>query len=167
MVAGGAGSPLRVLIIDRDEVARAGMHTLLQGDARFTVVGELSRLQTEPAVRSRPQVIVLDPVDRRGVNAAFIGALAQALPESRVCVYTELIDPASFLLAMEHGARAYLGKGTARADFLLDSLYMLGRHDAVVIDPAIAIELPGQIRVRLILPAGPSESPSASGRCSR
>lgn len=66
MLAGSAGSQLRVLIIDRDEVTRAGVQSLLQADPRFTVVGELSRPQTELIVRYRPQVIVLDPADRRG-----------------------------------------------------------------------------------------------------
>lgn len=166
MVSMAPGIPLRVLLMDRDDIARAGVRALVLGDTRFNLVYEQSEIQVEPAVVHRPDIIVLDPADRRRLDPTLVSTLTDTVPDSRLCVYTDLTAAVAFLQAMEYGAHAYLCKGTAGGAFLLETLFVVGHFDAVVIDPAIIAVLPRQLGawVRLAVATPMTEVLSARER---
>ncbi len=164
MAGATTGAPLRVLIIDRDDVARAGLETLLNSDPRFNTVGALSGCTVAAAASYEADVIVLDPCDRRGLDVEFIGALATTRPESHCCIYTEFTGLAAFLQAMARGARAYLCKAAASGTFLLETVFVVGRFGAVMIDPAIAAVMPPGIGARLLTAVTPADTVVLSTR---
>jgi DNA-binding NarL/FixJ family response regulator len=131
---------LTLLLADPNDVSRMGLWTVLEADGRFTVVGDTGRLPGVPrlAARLRPNLILLDPDVAGHLDTGSIGALARDAPESRICVRTAVFEPRSFLDALLGGAQAYLLKGSGNTAMLAGALALVGRHNVVVVDPAIA-----------------------------
>jgi pilus assembly protein CpaE len=102
---------LEVLVVDPDVNSRADTNRAL-GLAHFGVAGEAGYgIDAVTMAREKdPDVIVLameEPVARA---AQTMGALADALPETPVIVYSSLADAGSVRRAMVAGARDYLVK---------------------------------------------------------
>jgi len=102
---------LEVVVVDQDVNSRADTNRALT-IARFTVSGEAGYgIDAVTVAREKnPDVIVLameEPVAR---SSQTMSALADALPETPVIVYSSLADAASVRRAMVSGARDYLVK---------------------------------------------------------
>jgi pilus assembly protein CpaE len=102
---------LEVIVVDPDSNSRQDTNRALSM-ARFTVSGEAGYGidAVTMAQEKNPDVIVLameEPVARA---AQTMSALADALPETPVIVYSSLSDAASVRRAMVSGARDYLVK---------------------------------------------------------
>lgn len=132
---------ITVLLSSGTDVAGVGLRTLLGADPRVTLVGEPRGDVVHQAQRHRPAVIVLDPLDGGGLNAALVAALAERVPQSRVCVYTSYLAPGAVMGMMQAGARAYLLKANADSAFLVDTVWYVGRHGATVLDPLVRARL--------------------------
>src|SRR3712207_5420189 len=61
LVSTDSGVPITVLLVHRNDLARAGLATLLAGDPRFTIVGETATDGVSLARRLRPHLIIVDP----------------------------------------------------------------------------------------------------------
>lgn len=129
--------PVRVLLVDPNDVTRAGLEVLLAKDERFGIMGATAGNALASARRLRPDLIVIDPDVRGQFDIERIATFAAAAPECCICIRTSVFEPRSFVQVMLAGARGYLLKGSARDGFVPDTLFAIGRHGAIVIDPAI------------------------------
>jgi DNA-binding NarL/FixJ family response regulator len=90
-------SPITVVLVDPDVVARAGLRALLTGDRRFALVGEATGDGVSLAERLRPDLIVLDPqADERRLDLPLIVAFLHAVPTARLCIRSSVLTLRSF-----------------------------------------------------------------------
>jgi DNA-binding NarL/FixJ family response regulator len=118
MDTGGAdlASPgLRVLLIDRHQIARASIRRLLLSEARVRAVDEAGGLREWLGTRgtSDPDVVVLG-----GSDPAPILAIATAAPTARIVVLGLEDDPNYARRALSAGASAYVRRDQANDELL-------------------------------------------------
>ncbi|MFE3112058.1 LuxR C-terminal-related transcriptional regulator [Kitasatospora indigofera] len=108
---------LRVMIVDDSPVVRIGLRTLLNPDARLTIVGEATngRKALLVAQQLRPDVVLLDNCVPQPDGLSALRHLAQI---SRVLVITHSHEPLAVEAALRLGASGYLVHG----DFAPDEL---------------------------------------------
>lgn len=115
---------IRVLIVDDQDLVRAGLRTLLSGGPReegenLDVVGEA--IDGDDALRRveqlRPAVVLMDlrMPGRDGIAATRAIRAREDLAEVRVVVLTTFDDDADILAAVRAGAAGYLLKDTPAA----------------------------------------------------
>ncbi|MEL6554126.1 MAG: response regulator transcription factor [Cyanobacteria bacterium J06621_11] len=112
--------PIRVLLVDDEDIVRYGLKSICQVERALAVVGEAANGQAaiEQAQALRPDVILMDinmPV-LDGVSAT--EAIRQALPETKVLIVTAFEDDEHLVAAMQRGASGYLLKNTPPEDFV-------------------------------------------------
>ncbi|MFT4228850.1 MAG: response regulator transcription factor [Microbacterium sp.] len=125
--------PIRILLVDDQELIRMGFRLVLEAEPDLTVVGEAG--DGEAAVRVaravEPDVVLMD-VRMPGVDG--IAATAQivtALPRTRVLVLTTFdLDEYAFG-ALEAGASGFLLKDAQRAE-LVAAIRAVHRGDATL-----------------------------------
>lgn len=128
---------LTVLVADASELTRLGLGAVLAEDARFSVVCQSLEGAVSATRRLQPEIIVLDPRRRSGIDVGLIHELLATAPRSRLCVHTADFDPQDFLQALLAGVRAYLLKGSLSSASLRETLYALSQSPVVVIDQAV------------------------------
>jgi len=109
----GAQRPARVLVIDDVADWRDLARITIEADAGWIVVGEASDGETgvEIAVAVRPDVVLLD-IDMPGRGgASTMSALADAVPDAVVVVWTATPGGPDASAARERGAAAVIDKG--------------------------------------------------------
>jgi len=117
------GAPIRVLVVDDHTLFRRGLKALLDGDERFTVVGEAGDAgeAQRQAAALQPDVILLDN-HLPGVNGVdALAGLREVAPEARVLMLTVSEDESDLAAALRGGARGYLLK-TADSDLLASAI---------------------------------------------
>lgn len=102
---------LEVVVVDPDVNSRADTHRALTM-ARFTVAGEAGYgIDAVTMAREKnPDIVVLSMEEPVARASQTMSALADALPETPIIVYSSLSDAASVRRAMVSGARDYLVK---------------------------------------------------------
>jgi len=113
-----SGLPVRVLLVDDQELIRAGLRGLLRERFGFTVVGELGDGAgvAEAAARLRPDVVVMD-VRMPGVDGVTATARLRAVPGAPpVLVLTTFEDDEVLAGALRAGAAGFLLKGVPAED---------------------------------------------------
>jgi len=110
---------IRLLVCDDHEVIRTGLATLLAG-TDIEIVGEAStgREALEQAVKTKPDVILLDIRMPDGDGLATLDKLRDLVPESRVVMLSTYDNPTYIARAVALGASDYVLKGSARADII-------------------------------------------------
>lgn len=142
--------PVRTLVIDPDDIARAGLRTLLAGDARFAVVDDVADDGVGAAQRLHPDLVLLDPA---GIVSAtdHIEDIATASPKSRICIYTATTDHKAIVHALLAGADGYLLKRQRPTAELLHQLYTIAAFGDPIIDQVIVgdarVHLQGKVQV--------------------
>lgn len=164
MVTEDCDAPVCVLVVDKDEIARAGLVAWLASDPQFSVVGEVGIGGEILAQRLRPDLIVVDPGLDGDLDLSLIAALVSASPGSYLCVYTADYDPATLIELTLHGVDGYLLKRKTSSLDVRRSLATLGRTGILQVDRHIVLvgrgTLVGKVTVRA---TGPS-LPALSGR---
>ncbi|MEU9305645.1 response regulator transcription factor [Streptomyces sp. NPDC048269] len=133
--------PVRVLVVDDQELVREGIASLLGIQPGITVVGAVpDGLQAvEAAVADRPDVILMDvrmPV-MDGVTA--VGVLAVRAPDCRVIMLTTFDDDAYVVQALAAGAVGYLLKNLPSAE--LAAAVRLAHAGVAQLDATVARRL--------------------------
>lgn len=111
--------PIRILIADDHELARAGLRTFFVGEAQFAIVAEACNGHEAVACCAdhQPDVALLDVRmgDMDGLTAC--KRIITCHPTIRVIIVTMHEDPAYLIEALKAGAIGYLLKETPRREF--------------------------------------------------
>jgi len=127
------GMPIRVLVVDDHTLFRRGLTALLDGDARFVVVGEAGDAgeAQRRAASLQPDVILLDN-HLPGVNGVdALAGLREVAPQARVLMLTVSEDERDLAAALRGGAQGYLLK-TADSDLLASAIERAVRGESTI-----------------------------------
>ncbi len=125
---------IRVLLVDDQELVRAGFRIILQSEAGIEVVGEASdgAHAVELAKRLRPDVICMD-VQMPGTDGieATRQLTADAEVTAGILILTTFQRDDYLFDALQAGASGFLLK-TARAEQLVEAVKVVARGDALL-----------------------------------
>lgn len=111
---------IRVVLVDDQDLVRAGLRALLENDPEITIVGEAGDGRTGLVVvrRLRPDIVLMDirMPGMSGIDAAAAIHADPDLPDTRVLILTTFDDDAEILSAISGGAAGYLLKDTRGPD---------------------------------------------------
>ncbi|MFC8682543.1 response regulator [Microbacterium ureisolvens] len=132
-----------VVLVDDQDLVRAGLRTLLTRDESIQVVAEATdgRSGVEAVRKYRPDVVLMDlrmPV-MDGIEATALICADDATSQTNVVVLTTFDDDADIVQAIRAGAIGYLLKNTSRDD-LRDAVTRAGRGERLL-SPAITERL--------------------------
>jgi len=157
------GRPVGVLLVDDHPMWRDGVRADLEAGGRVRVVGEAGSADeaVDVAVRTRPDVVLLD-LHLPGVpGVAVIPRLAERLPAARVLVLSASGEEADVLDAVKAGAHGYLLKSATGAE-LLAAVAQVAGGDAVF-SPSLAALVLGEFR-RVAAGAGAGDGQALTPR---
>lgn len=104
--------PVRVMLVDDDQLLRSGIRAILSTDDGIEVVDEAEsgRLAVQRARRNRPDVILMDVrmPDLDGIAAT--AELLKVAPDAKVIILTTFENDESILGALNAGAQGFLLK---------------------------------------------------------
>ena len=100
---------LRVLIVDRHDVARSALRAQLIGDNSIETIGEASNAKTgaETAAHLQPELILLDNSSPEAIRS-----LHSAAPKAKILVLGLETDTIYANRALDAGAAAYVARET-------------------------------------------------------
>jgi two-component system, NarL family, response regulator DesR len=128
---------IRVLIAEDMHMIRGALVALLSLEDDMEVVAELDRGDqiVQTALRTRPDVAVVD-IDLPGLDGLTAAEqLSQRLPECRTLVLTGLSQPGNLLRALKVHVRGFIVKD-APAETLADGVRRVARGERVI-DPEL------------------------------
>ena len=124
---------IRVLIVDDDDLMRAGLIELLTVDANIAIVGEAAtgRQAVDKAATLAPDVVLMDVrmPDLDGIQAT--RALATAVPLARVLILTTFEQDDYVFGALRAGASGFLLKRT-RPEELIAAVHTVAAGDSLL-----------------------------------
>jgi DNA-binding NarL/FixJ family response regulator len=122
--------PIRILIVDDQSLFRAGLHTLLDVQPEFEVVGEAENGEEALRLASqlRPAVVLMDLRMPVMDGAAATRRLLELLPDCRVLVLTTFDDDEDVFEGLRAGAVGYLLKD-ASSDKLFEAIRSAARGE--------------------------------------
>ena len=111
----------RIIIADDHELARAGLHSMIEGARGLVLVGEASngREAVDLCHRTRADLVLLDVRMPELDGMAATRAIKEVSPETRVLIITTHDHPDYLLAALKAGAAGYVLKDVTRHDLLL------------------------------------------------
>ncbi len=147
-----------VVLVDDQDLVRAGLRTLLTRDESISVVAEATdgRRGVDTVRRYRPDVVLMDlrmPV-MGGIEATRAIRADERLTGTHVVVLTTFDDDTDIVEAIRAGAVGYLLKNTPRGD-LRDAVARAARGERLL-SPAITERVMGMVAVGQ---AAPSRDP--------
>jgi DNA-binding NarL/FixJ family response regulator len=132
-----SGRRIRVLVVDDDDLMRAGLRMVLSSDDTLELVGEAAdgREAIARARESAPDVVLMDVrmPGMDGIEAT--GALLAAAPQARVVILTTFEDDEYVFGALAAGASGFLLKRT-RPEELIAGIHTVAEGDALL-SPAV------------------------------
>ncbi len=134
-------APIRVLLVDDQELIRVGFRLVLDAEADIDVVGEAGdgEAAVDAVRRTRPDVVLMDVRMPRTDGIAATARIVAEMPSTRVLVLTTFdLDEYAFG-ALNAGASGFLLKD-ARRDELTAAVRAVHRGDAVL-SPRVTREL--------------------------
>lgn len=138
--------PITILIVDDCEIIRKGIHSFLDTQQDFKVIGEAAagNEAIEIVTRLIPDVVVLDisMPDMDGIET--IARIKKSSPHTQVVILTSLAGDRYSFPALRAGAVAYLLKNI-RMDELAEALRCAARGEATF-HPQVAARLLQHIR---------------------
>jgi DNA-binding NarL/FixJ family response regulator len=126
-------TPVRVLIVDDDDLMRAGLRAVLSSDDTIVVIGDAAdgRAAVELAGRVEADVILMDV---RMPNLDGIGAtraILKGAPHTRILVLTTFQDDEYVLGALKAGASGFLLKRT-QPEHLIAAIHTVADGEALL-----------------------------------
>lgn len=134
-------APIRVLLVDDQELIRVGFRLVLDAEADIDVVGEAGdgEAAVDAVRRTRPDVVLMDVRMPRTDGIAATARIVAEMPTTSVLVLTTFdLDEYAFG-ALDAGASGFLLKD-ARRDELTAAVRAVHRGDAVL-SPRVTREL--------------------------
>lgn len=133
----GAVTRLRVLIVDDDDLMRAGLRAVLSTDERLEVVAEASdgREAIERSRRLQPDVVLMDVRMPNLDGIAATREIVAAVPRARLLILTTFEDDDYVFGALSAGASGFLLKRTRPAQ-LIAGIHTIAAGEALL-SPAV------------------------------
>jgi DNA-binding NarL/FixJ family response regulator len=124
---------VRVLLVDDDDLMRAGLRAVLSSDASIEVVGEAvdGRDAVGRVDRLKPEVVLMDVRMPRLDGISATREIAQAAPGVRVLIVTTFEDDDYIFGALNAGASGFLLKRTKPED-LIAAIHTVAAGDALL-----------------------------------
>jgi RNA polymerase sigma factor (sigma-70 family) len=124
---------VRVLLVDDDDLMRAGLRAVLHSDDSITIVGEAGdgREAVQSARSLRPDVVLMDVRMRELDGIAATAELLAAAPASRVMILTTFEDDSYILGALRAGASGFLLKRSSPED-LIAAIHTVAAGEALL-----------------------------------
>ena len=126
-------TPVRVLLVDDDDLMRAGLTAVLSSDETIDVVGEApnGRAAVEQAIELRPDVVLMD-VRMPGLDGiAATRELLAVSPDAKVVVLTTFEQDDYIFGALSAGASGFLLKRT-RPEELIAAIHTVAAGDSLL-----------------------------------
>lgn len=154
----GERKPIRVLVVEDQDIVREGLISLLKMDARVKVVGEardgLEALRKVPHLA--PEVALVDVRMPRMDGVELTERLSAEHPEVFVVILTTFDEDEYVFGGLRAGAKGYLLKNSS-SDEVVRAIEMANRGESVLGGP-VASRVISEL-TRLSGAAGPSWSP--------
>jgi NarL family two-component system response regulator LiaR len=129
-------SPIRVLVVDDHEVVRRGICTSLAEERDFEVIGQAATGDhaLRLTIQHQPDIILLD-IWLGPLNALdLVQQLQRASAETRIVIFTGLMDDTHLFRAIRLGVHGYLQKSLPLSE-LITALRAVYRGERVISDP--------------------------------
>ncbi|MFC3452594.1 LuxR C-terminal-related transcriptional regulator [Amycolatopsis speibonae] len=125
----------KVLVVDADELTRAGICSILRGSGSVEVAADTGCGQrgVELARRLRPDVVVMDVADLNGVRVARV--LAREVPSARVLVFTASVAEECVYRSFDAGVSGFVRKGVASHE-LIEAIAVVASGD-LILSPSV------------------------------
>ncbi len=126
-------APIRVLVVDDYEVVRKGICSVISESEDFTVVGQADTGATAIAlaVQLQPDIVLLDVFLGTTNGLDIAQQLQRACPDTRIAIFTGMIDDEQLLHAMRIGVHGYLQKSAPLSE-LLSALHAIYSGERVL-----------------------------------
>ena len=126
-------APVRVLLVDDDDLMRAGLRAVLSSDESLEVVGEAvdGRDAVGRVPRLGPDVVLMDVRMPRLDGIAATREIVSADPDVRVLIVTTFEDDDYIFGALGAGASGFLLKRT-RAEDLIAAIHTVAAGEALL-----------------------------------
>jgi DNA-binding NarL/FixJ family response regulator len=149
-------SRVRVLLVDDDDLMRAGLRAVLSSDDSVEVVGEASdgREAVELAVSVRPGVVLMDVRMPNMDGIAATRELLERVPSARVIVLTTFEEDDYIFGSLNAGASGFLLKRT-RPEELIAGIHTIAAGEALL-SPSVTRRVVDRMAPRL--PGGATSS---------
>ena len=133
--------PVRVLVVDDQELFRRGLIMLLSGDTDIEVVGEASDgiTATELAVKTAPDVILLDVRMPRRTGVEACRGIKEAVPSAKIIMLTVSDEEADLYESVKNGASGYLLKDSS-IDEVAQAVRVVAEGQSLI-SPSMAVKL--------------------------
>jgi DNA-binding NarL/FixJ family response regulator len=126
-------APVRVLIVDDDDLMRAGLHAVLSSDPTVDVIGEAAD-GLDAVNRSRdldPDVVLMDVRMPHVDGIAATREIAAVAPRTRVLMVTTFEDEDYVVGALAAGASGFLLKRT-RPEQLIEAIHTIAAGESLL-----------------------------------
>jgi len=150
-------SPIRVALVDDQDLFREGLHTLLSVQPEIDVVGEASNGEEglALAVRFQPDVVLMDVQMPVLDGVAATRQLKRKLPDCHVIMLTTFDDDEYVFEGLRAGALGYLLKDTS-SENLLNAIRAAARGESFL-QPSVAAKVVNEFtRLSDSAPASPT-----------
>jgi DNA-binding NarL/FixJ family response regulator len=133
--------PVRVLVVDDQELFRRGLIMLLGGDADIEVVGEAADgiTATELAITTAPDVILLDVRMPRRTGVEACRAIKEAVPATKIIMLTVSDEEADLYESVKNGAAGYLLKDSSIEE-VAQAIRVVNEGQSLI-SPSMAVKL--------------------------
>jgi DNA-binding NarL/FixJ family response regulator len=112
--------PIRLLLVDDEDIIRYGLNAILQCESAIEVVGEASNGQEaiEQAQRLQPDIVLMDISMPLMDGVAATGEICPRLPDVKILILTTSTEDIHLHDAIQQGAIGYLLKNIPPEDFI-------------------------------------------------
>ena len=141
MTEAHSSEPVRVLVVDDQELFRRGLIMLLSGDTDIEVVGEASDgiTATELAVKTAPDVILLDVRMPRRTGVEACRGIKEAVPSAKIIMLTVSDEEADLYESVKNGASGYLLKDSSIEE-VAQAIRVVNEGQSLI-SPSMAVKL--------------------------
>ena len=133
--------PVRVLVVDDQELFRRGLIMLLSGDTDIEVVGEAADgiTATDLAVKTAPDVILLDVRMPRRTGVEACRGIKEAVPSAKIIMLTVSDEEADLYESVKNGASGYLLKDSSIEE-VAQAIRVVNEGQSLI-SPSMAVKL--------------------------
>ena len=141
MTEATSAEPVRVLVVDDQELFRRGLIMLLGGDIDIEVVGEAADgiTATELAITTAPDVILLDVRMPRRTGVEACRAIKEAVPATKIIMLTVSDEEADLYESVKNGAAGYLLKDSSIEE-VAQAIRVVNEGQSLI-SPSMAVKL--------------------------